>query len=116
MLPMGTIMAGSMILGLIFAIRIPALKWPQVIPSAIRKVVAAIMLLAGSWNTFWYASQHLGEFWGNAALASGVLMLLTSLYIFQGDRLPQIFRKARPFVLVMLFGCSLLYGVTIYQL
>ncbi|MFT5707332.1 MAG: hypothetical protein ACI9ES_001623 [Oceanospirillaceae bacterium] len=116
MLPMGTIMAGCMVLGVIFTSQLPVLKRLQALPSFILKAVASIVLFAGLWNVLWYASQHLGEFWGNAALVSGALMIVTASYTLLPSKLPAVLIKIRGLVLSALFACSFLYGFTIYNL
>ncbi|MEH6443043.1 MAG: hypothetical protein V7784_04015 [Oceanospirillaceae bacterium] len=116
MLPMGTIMAGCMLLGVIFTTQLPVLRHLQALPNFISKAVASLVLLGGLWNVLWYASQHLGEFWGNAAFVSGVLMIVTALYTLLPNMLPEILIKMRSLVLLALFGCSFLYGFTIYNL
>ncbi len=109
MLPMGTIMACSMFLGLILAVF-------ENLPAPIRKPLGVVVLAAGLWNVCWYAVQHLTEFWGQAALISGVLMIITAFYIINPSRLPGVLLKLKPLVLLLLLGCGLLYGITIYRL
>ncbi|SFF82454.1 hypothetical protein SAMN05216175_101239 [Neptunomonas qingdaonensis] len=116
MLPMGTIMAGSMLTGLLLATRLPVLRRLQKLPAWFRNTLAFVVFAAGSWNVFWYALRHLDEFWGVAALVSGCLMLLTSAYIVNAKCLPRFLQKIRPGVLFLLLCCSVLYGVTIYRL
>lgn len=116
MLPMGTIMTGCMVTGLLFATRLPLLRTVQKLPARFKKTVAFVVFAAGCWNVFWYALRHITEFWGVAALVSGCLMLLTSVYIFNVDRLPLFLQKIRPVVLLLLLCCAVLYAVTIYRL
>ena len=115
-LPMGTIMTGCMVIGLLFATRLPVLRTVQKLPRWFVTTMAFVVFLAGNWNLFWYALRHLNEFWGMAALISGCLMLLTSIYIFNVKCLPVFVRKMRPGVLFLLLCCAVLYGTTIYQL
>ena len=116
MLPMGTIMAGTMLLGVIFASRLPLIRSVQKLPRLLIKGVAVLVFSAGLWNVLWYASQHLGERWGNAAGMSGLLMLLTAGYISNSGKLPALLLKIRPLVVLALFAFSLLYGITIYRM
>ena len=116
MLPMGTIMTSCMVLGLLFATRLPLLNQLQRLPVPIRNTVAGVVFLAGCWNVFWYALRHLTEFWGVAALVSGLLLLLTSVLIYDPRRLPAVVQRSRAAVLFMLLCCALLYGITIYRL
>ncbi len=113
MLPMGTIMAVSMLVAVLFAAHLPLLAR---LPPILRNFVSVWVFLAGIWNVFWYGVQHIGEFWGVAALASGTLMLISSVYIYNADKLPVLIQKARPLVLLLLTSSALLYGVTIYKL
>ena len=116
MLPMGTIMTVSMVIAVLFSSRLPLLSKLQNMPVMLRNFVSVLVLLAGCWNVFWYGLRHLTEFWGIAALVSGSLMLITSVYIYNAEKLPAFLQKARPLVLLLLAACACLYGVTIYNL
>jgi len=110
---MGTIMAGCMLVGVIFAAKLPILSR---FPDIVQKLVGIIVLLGGLWNFLWYSLRHLTEFWGIAALVSGVLMIVTGLYLIKETILPSWLIRLRPFVLVVLLGYGLMYAVTIYRL
>jgi hypothetical protein len=112
MLPMGTIITCCMIAGLIVA----APPMAKGCPRPIRTIVGTFLLAAGLWNVLWYASQHFREFWGLAALCSGVLMVITSTYILKVSWLPAFIRKAKPVILLMLLGFAILYAITIIRL
>jgi hypothetical protein len=116
MLPMGSIMAGTMMLAVIVTADINGQSLARKLPNLIVKVIASIVMLAGLWNVLWYGAQHIGELWGNMALLSGFLMLLTSIYLFKGQNVAQFLRVIKPLVLISLFFCSILYGYTIYNL
>lgn len=116
MLPMGTIMTSCMVTGLLFATRLPVLRAVQLLPVGVKKTIALLVFAAGLWNVFWYALRHITEFWGIAALVSGVLLLLTSAYIINLRRMPAVLKRLRAGVLFLLLCCALLYGVTIYRL
>ncbi len=116
MLPMGTIMAASMLLAVVLAVEIKGQSLARRMPDMAAKVLASVIFICGLWNVLWYASQHLGEFWGNSAFISGVLLLITSLYLAPLQNFPQILQRMRPLILVLLLGCGLLYSVTIYNL
>ena len=76
------------------------------------KLLAAFVLLCGLWNAFWYGIQHLQQFWGMAALGSGLAMILAA-WVILGKR------KPLPLGLVLvtlLLASFLLYLVTIIQL
>ena len=111
MLPMGTIVTVCMLVGL--AVTAPPSKK---LPLFLRKAGAWVVLAAGLWNVLWYGVQHYSEFWGIAALFSGGLMIVTALYTLASSRLPGWLRKAKPFVLILLFFCAMLYAITIARL
>jgi hypothetical protein len=116
MLPMGSIVTVCMLIALLFSTRLPLLNHIQRLPRILRRAVSLLVFAIGCWNVLWYASQHITEFWGQAALVSGLLMLLTSVYMLDAHRLPNMINKIRPLVLLMLLGCTILYAVTIYRL
>ncbi len=113
MLPMGTIMACTMLVGALFALRPSILKST---PKAVNNGIAGLVLLGGSWNIFWYWLNHLTEFWGLAALISGTMMLVTAGYICNCNRMPLWLKTLRPVVLFILLACALTYGIAIYNL
>ena len=74
--------------------------------------LAGFVLLCGIWNAFWYGTQNIGQFWGQVALGSGLLMIISVVIVFLNIR-------SRPviyLVAVLLFGFFMLYSVTIVQL
>lgn len=109
---MGTIITCCMIAGLITAVPPMAKGCPR----PIRNFIGGLLLAAGLWNVLWYASQHIREFWGLAALCSGVLMVITSVYILKASCLPAFIRQAKPVILLMLLSFALLYAITIFRL
>ena len=113
MLPMGTIVTVCMFLGLIVATGLPLIK---TLPTIVKKSIATLVLAGGLWNTLWYGLQHLTEFWGIAALVSGILMIITAMYVLCINKLPDTLIKAKPFVLLALLCCGLLYAITIARL
>jgi len=115
MLPMGTIMTVAMFVGLIVSIPYVLNKNLSPMPKWASIALGSVVMLAGAWNVFWYALQHLNEYWGIAALVSGILMMITAAYIF-GVALPAWLVKAKPIVLFALLACMLHYGYTIYSL
>ncbi len=116
MLPMGTIMAVSMLLAVIFAVEIKGKNLLRMLPETLAKILASAVFICGLWNVLWYASQHLGEFWGNSALVSGFLLLISSLYLAPWLKTPQFLLRIKPLILLLLSCCGLLYSVTIYNL
>ncbi len=116
MLPMGTIVTVCMLIGLIFAIDLPGLGSKNKLPLMVKRVAAGITFMAGCWNFFWYGLQHLTEFWGQMALLSGVLMIVTAIYIIRPLSLPSWVSTIKPLVLLALLLCMLKYAHTIYNL
>lgn len=82
-----------------------------------KKAMMAFVLLAGLWNSLWYGLRNYTEFWGIAALVSGVFMLLTVLILNK-----ESFFNARQTVILKgltiigLFASFLLYAITLVQL
>lgn len=115
-MPMGTLVTVCMLIALMFAGPYTIKKGLKPLPALLAIPVGFVVFAAGFWNVFWYALQHLTEFWGIAALISGALLLVTSAYIMRFDKLPTTIQKARPVVLLGLLVCMLMYGITIYRL
>ncbi len=113
MIPMGTVVAVCMFTGLIVAVPLPEFIK---IPILLKKIGAGVVMAAGLWNVLWYGLQHFSEFWGMAALTSGVLMIVTAAYILAPMRLPGWLVLAKPVVLTLLLGCAMLYSITIARL
>ena len=81
---MGFVVTVSMLLILLMSVPNPLRAWLQ----KHQGELALWALLAGVWNFAWHGSQHLGEFWGNAAFISGLLMVLTSLLLLKVEKWP----------------------------
>jgi hypothetical protein len=113
MIPMGTVVTVCMFGGLIAAILQPKLRK---VPPLLFSLAGFIVLAAGLWNIFWYGLQHYTEFWGWAALISGVILIQTSLYVLQVGWVPAYSLRAKPFVLILLLGCALMYAIKIASL
>ncbi|MBJ7537916.1 hypothetical protein [Marinomonas transparens] len=76
----------------VFMILILLLSVPNPLLQRLQKYQGEIALwafLAGLWNVAWYGLQHMGEFWGNAALISGLLMLFHSLPLLNPTSWPE---------------------------
>jgi len=116
MLPMGTIVTVCMLVGLVFSSDLPGLNVTNKLPLLLRRIVAVVVLAAGCWNVFWYAMQHLTEFWGLMALVSGLLMIISALYILKLQSLPVWIVRIKPVVLLALLFCMAKYAHTIYHL
>ena len=115
-MPMGTIVTACMLVALIFAIPYSLFKESKPLPRWIAIPIASLVFAAGAWNVFWYASRHITEYWGIAALVSGVLLMITAGYIVNDDRMPALLQRGRAIVLLALLACMLHYGITIYRL
>ena len=113
MLPMGTIVTVCMFAVLLVASDLPLLRG---LPQWLKRTVAVIALLGGLWNSLWHGLRHLTEFWGLAALVSGILMVICSLYVLRPGLLPAMLHRARPVILVVLLGYALMYAITIARL
>lgn len=116
MLPMGTIVTVCMLIALVFASVMLFSGVVKKIPLTIVRFVAGLTFAAGCWNFFWYGLQHMGEFWGQMALLSGILMIATAIYIFKPHSLPAWALRIKPLVLLALLLCMLKYAHTIYSL
>jgi len=113
---MGTVMTICMLIGVLFSHRLPGLSLYRVSPRWLRQLVGGILVLAGCWDIFWYGLQHLGQFWGHMAIASGVLMLLLAGFLIAEAKMPRMLAKIRPLLVVLLAGLGAYYAMTIYHL
>lgn len=125
---MGIVVTVFMYLILLLSVSNPLQAWLQ----KYQKDLALGALLAGVWNAGWYGVQNLGEFWGNAALVSGLLMIYTSLpLLVLPDTWPAFLRygllKAKKIhkrmslyvnriALLALLGCAIVYSHTLILL
>lgn len=116
MLPMGTIMAVLMLLGVLVANRLPIIGVGTRLPSSVRQIVGGLVAAGGAWNVFWHALRHLSDFWGLMALASGALMLITGVSLINTNWLPPLLQRVRPVVILGLLLFGLFYAWTIYSL
>lgn len=76
---MGIVVTICMVLILLLSVPTPLKKYLEKAQTAL----AGLSLLIGVWNIGWYWAQHIGEFWGNMALTSGLLMIFTSLLLLR---------------------------------
>jgi len=118
----------------VFMALILFLSVPGPVERTLKKFQYSIFLVAfllGAWNAFWYGAQHIYDFWGMAAMMSGMLMMLTSLSnvslensptaiqnVFgwlqaKVNSLPQGFNEL---MLLMLLGCVCIYSYTLIML
>ena len=113
---MGTVLTLCMLLALVVATPYSLSKSIKPLPRFVAIPIGLLVFIAGAWNVFWYALQHITEYWGVAALVSGVLLMITAGYIVNFERLPRLLNRCRPIVLLALLGSMLHYGFTIYRL
>ena len=108
----------------VFMILILLLSTPNPFRKRLEKAqtpIAILALLVGGWNVGWYWSQHIGEFWGNMALASGVLMIFTSLLLFTRVKFAHMLTQITPLwfkalALIVLAIFAVYYAYTIILL
>lgn len=126
---MGIVMAVVMLLGI-------SVRWPLPLlhnivlslrPISIH-VISTLLLLAGLWNSLWFGLRHIDQFWGIAAIVSGVAMVIVAVLIAKeyGDKSASYFshvclayRYLQPIAIVAhtILLCSfVLYAVTLIQL
>lgn len=116
-IPMGTVVAVCMIITLVFVNRVPGISLNRVTPPIILRLIGIVTGAAGLWNVLWYALRHPGEFWGQMALGSGVLMtLLSALLVLPAERQPRALNTLRPYAVIGLLGFAITYAVGIYRL
>jgi len=126
---MGVIVCVTLLFGLLALLRDWRGKAKQKITTgplgAIYTLAAMLSVAMGLWNTLWYGLRHLGSFWGNAALITGLAMLLAGFILLIEDkaqnspRLSSLYKKVAPArlpVMVALLAGFLLYAVTLIQL
>lgn len=104
---MGIVVAVSQALGLLA-------YWfngPNAANRSVRLSAIAGLVLLGLWNTLWYGLRHLEQFWGQAAIITGLIMLMAALDL-SGRRLS----VPRPVIVAALFASFALYAVTLVRL
>lgn len=116
MLPMGTIITVVMFIGLLFASRLPIIGSVQRFPAWLQQLVGSVVILGGAWNVFWYALRHLTEFWGMAALVSGILMMILGTFMVNSQWLPARLISIMPAIKIALLLVACYYAWTIYNL
>ncbi len=96
--------------------------------SPLASLVAGGLLALGIWNAAWYGLRHLTEFWGMAAISSGLAMIAAAIIVAgearttddtQGSPLHKIYRIVIGFRTVILFALLasfLLYAITLVRL
>jgi hypothetical protein len=79
---MGIVVAVLMGLGVLLAWPWPseAMRRWQEKPQRVGTVTKGLML-GGLWNSAWHGLRYLGDFWGQAALVSGILMMAVAVLL-----------------------------------
>ena len=126
---MGIVVTIFMFLGLLM---VSPLTWLSLGAKRQNKAIANFigfgLLLAGIWNAFWHGLRFLQDFWGLAALASGVFMIVIAIIILNCYASSQvanhpvvtsIYKVIKPLCYVWLVGLLasfLLYSITLIRL
>lgn len=85
------------------------------------------LLLMGFWNSLWFGLRHLSAFWGQAALISGVFMVMTAFIILVSSsstwlsnaglqKSSYFIKPLLPLWLLGLLASAILYAVTLVRL
>ncbi len=116
---MGIVVSLVMLLGLV-QMFIKRVRWAN--------LVAGALLALGVWNAAWYGLRHLAEFWGMAAIISGISMIFAAIIVAgevrstnetQGSPVLRAYRLIvgfRAVILISLLASFLLYAITLVRL
>ena len=115
-LPMGTIVTVCMLVGLLLAFPYALSSKLKPLPAALAVPLGSLVFLGGAWNTLWHGLRNMTNFWGVAALISGIFMMLAALYIMRYKSLPVALQKIRIAVLLGLLFWFALYAIKIISL
>ncbi len=112
MIPMGTVIAVTLLIGAV------TLPFVHRLPRAGVIGLGLLLEAAGIWNTFWYGLQHFFEFWGQMALWSGLVMFTAGALCLRlhKDGFPEKMAKAKPLLSALMGAFGVYYGWTIYNL
>lgn len=118
---MGIVVSVFMLLGLLMASPWvpPGLRVLRSRPGVV-DVLGSGLLLAGLWNSLWYGLRHLGDFWGLAALVSGILMITVAVLVLL-EHGSDVWRRqsaavrahavVKPLAVVLVVGLALCFGL-----
>lgn len=123
---MGIVVTVFMLLALLLLSPWPAqlVAWRRAGAAACRTLAFGV-LTAGLWNALWHGLRHLGDFWGIAALVSGLLMVAAAVLSLRsgaadaphplaGDQ--HGLKSLTAVLMGALAACFLLYAVTLVRL
>lgn len=119
---MGIVVTVFMLLGLLLVSPLPVLNLKKYKGNvSFVRFVGFGLLLMGLWNLLWFGLRHLQLFWGQAAVVSGLFMIVVAILIlgeqsFQNNKIYIKFKVLSVFFIVGLFLSFLLYAVTLIQL
>lgn len=92
------------------------------------RTAAIGIMLAGVWNGLWHGLRHLDQFWGQAALVSGLLMMVAATLLLvrkqaRGNGSPGRQEQGGyptgagvGLLVLALLGCFGLYAITLIRL
>jgi len=121
---MGIVVTFAMLLALL--VLLPQIK--QRIKPEYGVFAGRFLLLAGLWNALWFGLRHLPIFWGQAALVSGLVMVLAAILILKDYKDALLFSQKiassiynllsplRVVIIFVLLMSFLLYAVTLIRL
>lgn len=119
---MGIVVTVVMLLGLTILRPTPwSDEGEQVMGLRMTRATFVLLLVLGLWNVFWHGINNMDDFWGWAALGSGIVMLLSARIIFLEhlslrDGFGPVNTSFRTAVVGFLSVFFLLYAVTIVQI
>lgn len=119
---MGIVVTVVMLLGLTILRPTPwSDEGEQVMGVRMTRATFVLLLVLGLWNVFWHGINNMDDFWGWAALGSGIVMLLSARIIFLEhlslrDGFGPVNTSFRTAVVGFLSVFFLLYAVTIVQI
>ena len=110
---MGIVVTVAMLIGLLALLQsMSGVRMAWLSNVAICRIAAVVVLLGGVWNALWYGLRHLEQFWGLAALGSGLVMIATGVALLTDFQSKQI----QTLLAFLLLGFFLLYLVSLVQL
>ena len=116
---MGIVVSFAMLLGAVFLLFERFYKTLN--SSRFVQVALAFIALAGLWNSLWYGLPNIDTFWGVAGFVSGVFILMSALFVYEGGfshstMTPFTLQLIRGLLIVGLLLCLVLYAVTIVRI
>lgn len=123
---MGIVVTIFMLAGILMLAPIPLLK-PN-FKQQQGNFIGVALLLSGLWNSLWHGLRYLSDFWGLAALVSGIFMIAVAVIILKNYSVKawtssavfsQIYVIIKPLHWVWWLGLVfsfLLYSVTLIRL